>query len=248
MFTERRKKMKKKWKIVLASFLLLAIGGAGTVYYSFTTKEYDISQDKKVEQIVETEYNVALPDSTNENAQNNGNDSTSTSTTNEIKTTSNTNASFNNNTVTKNETKSETSTPTNTNNQNKQTDQQDKTSNSEVTAASIVEKYRPSFINLQQQANAKIDALVAHAFAEYQAKKSNNEEISFTYFYRKYNTAAKELEVKTDAAFETIYQALEAELTKHGFSTSHAQEFRDAYEQEKAARRNALIQKTIGKL
>ncbi|RAK20355.1 hypothetical protein B0I26_1046 [Anoxybacillus vitaminiphilus] len=234
--------MKKKWKIALASCFVLAVGGAGAFYYSFTTKEYDISQDEKVKQIVEPEYDVRLPDDTDANGQNSGNENVGTSAANETETPNHTSETKNNTALANNETKNGASTTTNT---NKQTNHQNKT---EVTAASIVEKYRPSFTNLQQQANAKIDALVAHAFAEYQAKKADNEEISLSFFYSKYNTAAKELESKTDAAFETIYHALEAELKKHGFSTSYAKEFRDAYEQEKKARRNALLKKAMEKL
>ncbi|NUJ69838.1 hypothetical protein HUS64_21345, partial [Pseudoalteromonas sp. 2102] len=110
------------------------------------------------------------------------------------------------------------------------------------------EKYRPSFELLQQQANAKIDALVDHAIGEYKERKANGQSVSFNYFFSKYNTAAQELEAKTDAAFNVIYNALENELKKNGFSPNHAKEFRETYEQQKSAQRNALLKKALSKL
>jgi hypothetical protein len=233
--------LKRKWKIALAGFFLLAIGGAFAFYYSFTTKEYDISKDKEVKQIVDSKYEVILPgDTNNANRKNEENDSAANGeATKEKNRATNNNTSNDRNNASSNN--SNAGTPGNNGNTTSENPK-------EVTADSIKEKYRPSFTNLQQQANAKVDALVAHAFQEYQTKKANNEDISYSYFYSKYNTAAKQLELKTDAAFETIYQALEAELKQHGFSADHAKEFRDEYEQAKKNRRNALIKKVIGKM
>jgi hypothetical protein len=234
--------LKKKWKIIFAVFLVLAIGGAGALYYSFTAKKYDISQDKEVKKIVDSDYNVALPEDAEKGQNNNDHNAAS----NQTQTAA---AKEQEETTDETSTENGTGTTIKTNKTDKQTNENTSpTQQEKITADSIKEKYRPSFASLQQQANAKINALIAHAFAEYQAKKANNEKISFSQFYSKYNTAAKELEAKTDAAFETIYHALEADLKKHGFSTSYAQEFRDAYEQEKKNRRSALIKKAIEKL
>ncbi|MBT2661587.1 hypothetical protein [Bacillus sp. ISL-45] len=113
----------------------------------------------------------------------------------------------------------------------------------EVTAEMIKAAYRPSFEELQAQANAKIDALVNTAFSEYSAKKESGESISFTYFYRKYTSAGKELEASTDKTFNYIYDSLVSDLTARGFSSSEANEFKTQYENAKAARENALIDK-----
>ncbi|MCX8003169.1 MAG: hypothetical protein N2661_11390, partial [Anoxybacillus mongoliensis] len=76
----------------------------------------------------------------------------------------------------------------------------------------------------------------------------SGQSVSFNYFFVKYNTAAQELEAKTDAAFNIIYNALENELKKNGFSPNHAKEFREIYEQQKSAQRNALLKKALNKL
>lgn len=113
----------------------------------------------------------------------------------------------------------------------------------EITAEMIKGAYRPSFEELQAQANAKIDALVNAAFSEYSAKKESGESISFTYFYRKYTSAGKELEASTDTTFNYIYDSLVSDLETRGFSASEASEFKTQYESAKAARENALIDK-----
>jgi hypothetical protein len=101
--------------------------------------------------------------------------------------------------------------------------------------------------SLQGQATSKIDALVGRAFAEFQAKKANGESISYGYFYNKYTTAAEELEVRTDKVFYQAISIIEKDLEKNGFSKSHAQSFVTEYENIKQSRRDALINKAIGR-
>ncbi|MGX1901856.1 hypothetical protein ACT3HK_10915 [Thermolongibacillus altinsuensis] len=222
----------KKWIIITASVLLLLIGGAGAYYYFLNNKEYDISKDKEVAKIVEDDYEIVLPDEhTNGQKQENANEPVNN------QKQQNQNEHAGNKTG---QTNAANSSTQGNSGQNEQT--------TEVTVASIKAKYRPVFESLQQQANGKIEALLAHAFAEYKQKKANGESVSYSYFYAKYNSAAKALEAKTDAAFNKIYAALEKELKQHGFSPNHAKEFREAYEQEKESRRSALLKKAMEKL
>jgi hypothetical protein len=97
------------------------------------------------------------------------------------------------------------------------------------------------FLSLQSQANGKLDSLVGAAISEYQAKKANGVSISYSYFYQKYSSAGRALEDKTDSAFYYIYGALESELKKHGFDSSHAADFKQQYAAAKKAREASLI-------
>jgi hypothetical protein len=112
-----------------------------------------------------------------------------------------------------------------------------------ITAEMIKSAYRPSFANLEAQANANIDALVNAAYSEYNAKKQNGESVSYSYFYRKYTSAGKALEANTDATFNYLYGALVNDLQERGFSSSEASEFKTQYENAKSARESALIDK-----
>jgi hypothetical protein len=112
-----------------------------------------------------------------------------------------------------------------------------------LTAEMIKSAYRPSFANLEAQANANIDALVSAAYSEYNAKKQSGESVSYSYFYRKYTSAGKALEANTDATFNYLYGALVNDLETRGFSSSEASEFKTQYENAKSARESALIDK-----
>jgi hypothetical protein len=52
--------MRKVWRYVLFSFLALVLVGAGTVYYFFEVKSYEI-EDETVREIIETVYEIILP-------------------------------------------------------------------------------------------------------------------------------------------------------------------------------------------
>jgi len=237
----------KKWLIISLSIVVILLGGAGGYYYVLTNKKVDLKkEDKKVAEIVEQEYEILLPDDIEAPpSTENGQQSSSANQSDKNKQTNN-NEGQSGNTNEQSSSSNEKTTNTETNKQNGTNEQNEPVQ--QVTVASIKEKYRPSFEYLQQQANAKIDALVDHAISEYHARKENGQSISFNYFFAKYNTAAQELESKTDAAFNIIYNALENELKKNGFSPSHAKEFRETYEQQKSAQRNALLKKALSKL
>lgn len=229
--------MKKKWKIFLSVFVLLLLVAGGTIYYFFEMKEYDVA-DEKVEEIIDTEYDIVLP----------GDEETDSSVADskgQTDTASGDNGSNPSSSSSENGSKpDDASNPNNQNGDNTGTSSEKAASTENtITVAAIKDKYRPSFENLQNQANGKIDTLVNAAYNEYKVKKQNGESISFSYFYQKYTGAGKALEDKTDAAFQIIYKALQEDLQKNNFSTSHAKDFLTEYEAAKTARESALLNK-----
>lgn len=117
-----------------------------------------------------------------------------------------------------------------------------------VTAASIKEKYRGTLVSLQQQAEARVDNLVAAAKKEYAQKKKDGEKISAGYFYSKYMASSESLEASTDVAFENLMKVVEADLVANGFKKSEAQSFRDEYNQTKENLRASLMQKALAEV
>ncbi|NKE04689.1 hypothetical protein [Mesobacillus selenatarsenatis] len=255
----------KKWKIVLAVISVVLLAGAGTLYYLLEVKTYE-TQDELVEDVVAEEYDIALPgeegsedsaaeengdgiasgDSTDENTSagsttKDSGDAASKETT-EASTTSSTASTK---TAAGSKSQPATSTDKKVSSQAGATESSSNKGSSKPkpTAEQIAAKYEPSFLELEAQANEKIDALVGHAIGEYVAKKKNGEEVSYFYFYSKYNTAGKILERNTDGAFNYVYKALVKELKDNGYNSSAAQQYKTAYETAKKQRRAALINK-----
>lgn len=227
--------MKKKWKIFLSVFVILLLVAGGTIYYFFEMKEYDVA-DENVEKIVDSEYDIVLPGDDNDSEGSGSGEKTNNSQTDTESGTS---------TDPENETNSETTTNSSeaSSETGLTTENKDNTTEKTVTVATIKDKYRPSFENLQNQANNKIDTLVNAAYNEFKTKKQSGESISFAYFYQKYSGAGKALEDKTDSAFQIIYKALQDDLQKNGYSTSHAKDFLEEYQAAKSARESALLNK-----
>ncbi|MDE3840211.1 hypothetical protein C0966_12725 [Bacillus methanolicus] len=245
--------MRRVWKIAISIVLIIVLGGAGTAYYFFKVKKYNVA-DKKVEEITTSEYDIILPGENGsseieekiEEAQNKTNNNKSEIEKNiKAQSKTNNNDKSHTSTIAPINDSSQSSTNHQKNNSKELSIEGNKTGNQqkEVTVASIKQKYRPSFEYLQIQANNKIDSLVAQAYTEYQEKKKNGESISFPYFYQKYSSASRVLEKNTDAAFNTILNALQNELKKNGFSASHANSFKEEYESTKKAREADLINK-----
>ncbi|CAG9608496.1 hypothetical protein [Pseudoneobacillus rhizosphaerae] len=249
--------MKKVWKYILSFLLVIILATAGTIYYFLNVKTYDIA-DEEIKEIVESDFDIVLPGEENslpsnnvENSNSNdnneatnsnetesdtGNNSTNKGTSNSIDDNKSSESTDNSQTDT-NESDKNTTTKPNSNNQ------PNKNIPPTTTVKQIKDLYRPVFKSLQSQANGKIDSLVSRAIGEYRAQQSNGESISYSYFYQKYSSAGKELEAKTDGAFNYIYTALEKELKNNGYSTSHAKDFRDQYEVSKKERESLLLAK-----
>lgn len=249
--------MKKVWKYILSILLIMILATVGTIYYFLNVKTYDTA-DEEVEVIIETDYDIVLPGTENtkdaNNVDNSPTDSNETDSSPDTEAASDketetdnsssdskegTTGSGNTNTSTTKPSKS-TSTDTKQNDSSTNTNPDETT---EITVAQIKDLYRPVFKSLESQANGKIDALLSRAVGEYQAKKASDESISYSYFYKKYTSAGRELEAKTDETFNYIYKALEKDLKKHGYSEAHAKDFKEQYEATKKARESALLDK-----
>lgn len=242
----------KKWKIALITLFVLIAGGAGTLYYFLEVKDYG-TEDEKLDEIVKSDYEVVLPGdkATADKGKTGKSDDTA----------NNTEGSEDNNATTsesqagtdqlaasivaktKPASKQNTSTTPSGSGSDSTPAETDK-----VTADSIINKYMPSFENLQAQADGKLASLISYAIGEYQSKKAAGEEVSYFYFYSKYTGAAASLEASTDASFNQIYGALTAELEANGFDASAAKGIKADYNATKKAQRNALMNEAMSRL
>jgi hypothetical protein len=237
--------MKKFWKLMISIILILIIGGAGTAFYLLKVKTYDIA-DEEVDEIAGSEYEIMLPDespnsdeeTSDSKAQDQNEDEDVNNNKEAVDDASNPSADSDAAGTPTEQASQESSNQLASDSKN-----EDDRKAKEVTVASIKQKYNPSFQNLESQANSKLNALVGQAYAEYQNKKNNGESISFGYFYQKYSSAASALESNTDAAFQSVLNAVENDLVKNGFSKSEANSFKKEYEAQKKARENALLNK-----
>lgn len=227
----------KKWKIITSIIAFLLVVGAGTIYYFLDIKEYKTA-DTKVEDIVEDDYQVKLPDETPQEGNSN-----------EV-----TDQQSDQQTVSQGSGTAKAEFVANTNSSNRVVNKTNHTKNiavktsSKPTAASIIAKYQPTFQDLEGQADSKLNALLSYAFSEYQTKKASGEEISYFYFYSKYNSAAKKLEASTDSSFNYVYNALVKELEKSGYSSTDAKTIKEHYLSVKKQKRSSLMNRAVEQL
>jgi len=268
---KRKSKSKKKWWLsaLLVVVLLVVIGG-GYALYEFKFKSYDVA-DEKVDDIVEEDYVIQLPDGTEISIDDEGNIVDKSSgqlvlNTNGSSTSTDSNLTQLGQSQQKGQSEqsgqsAQTSqsneiqgNPSNSTVNNSGSTQPDSstTPTSQVaekpTVKSIKAKYTPTLQALQSQANGRINGLVSNAKAEYSQKKANGESISIGYFYNKYMGAANSLEASTDAAFNSLMTLIENDFVSNGYDKSHAQSFRNDYEAMKEERRNSLLSQVKGSL
>jgi len=268
---KRKSKSKKKWWLsaLLVVVLLVVIGG-GYALYEFKFKSYDVA-DEKVDDIVEEDYVIQLPDGTEISIDDEGNIVEKSSGQLVLNTTGSSTSTDSNltqlgqsqqkgqseqsgqsaQTSQSNETQGNPSNST-VNNSGTTQPNSSTTPTSQVaekpTVKSIKAKYTPTLQALQSQANGRINGLVSNAKAEYSQKKANGESISIGYFYNKYMGAANSLEASTDAAFNSLMTLIENDFVSNGYDKSHAQSFRNDYEAMKEERRNSLLSQVKGAL
>lgn len=234
-----RKNQMKKWKIVLISLVVILLCGAGTAYYFLNIKEYDVA-DEEVNEVTDAEYKVEIPtleeieskEETGDKVEEGKGTSTS-------------------NTESSSESSNSTNDKSTADNQNTATNSSktsESASSGNVSVESIKKRYKYAFTQLEDQATGRVDALISRAYNEYSGKKGNGEEISFSYFYVKYSQAGKTLEARTDEAFNAVYNQLQKELKASGYSVEHAEEYRQAYNKAKEARRSAIMKKAMAVL
>jgi hypothetical protein len=241
----------KKWKIVLIAFFVLIIASASYLVYELKFKTYDVA-DEQVNEIVEQQFEIELPDGTIAQVDHEGNVSVvnedgTVSQYEDLAQLTNALAQASNNV---------SGTTTEANNNSNSSEQNGSTSNSNaptnspntterITVATIKAKYEPTMGMLEEQTRTRLNALIGQAKDEYTTKKNNGEKISYGYFYRKYTGAAASLEASTDAAVAAVIKAVEAELTANGFAASHAASLTEQYNATKEKLRSELMKKTI---
>ncbi|MEK5214635.1 hypothetical protein [Psychrobacillus sp. FSL H8-0487] len=247
----KRGRKGKKLKIFLSVALVIILGAVGYLLYEFKFKTYDVADDE-VSEIVEDPYVLELPDGSKITMDKDGNvveDNSSTQTVSNA---------GNSTSVDGSPEQTETSGQegsTNSNNTSSEAGADGSTttpvssggSTAEPTVGSIKEKYIPAFSALEGQADAKINALIGRAKAEYKTKQTNGEGIDFGYFYNKYMAAAEGLEGNTDTIFNGVLAAVEKDLAANGFDKSYANSFKSEYEATKKARRDSIISKALGR-
>ncbi|WP_223595294.1 hypothetical protein [Neobacillus bataviensis] len=218
----------KKWTIFLSSIVVILAVGAGSLYYYLNIKEYKTA-DPKVDNIVKTDFTIKLPD---ENTTQTGSvaDEQGQNLSKAVEKVSSNSA---NETFKPAKIESKTTAPI---------------VKTKPTAASIIGKYQASFNDLEGQADSKLNNLLSYAMSEYQEKKANGEDISYFYFYSKYNSAAKSLEASTDNSFYYIYNTLVKELENYGYSADEAKPIKNHYVSLKKQKRSALMDKAVGAL
>ena len=238
------RKKKKKWLLYVSlAIVLLVVLGGGYVLYELKFKTYDVA-DEKVDELIEDNYVIELPDGTEITVDKEGNIIEEVS----GALVSNSDAASNNpnSSTSSNSGSASTSTGNSNNSLTEKPSTGTGSSSNESTAEkptvkSIKAKYIPSLETLEAQANSRINGLIANAKNEYSTKKANGESISIGYFYNKYMAAANGLEASTDATFNTIIGIIEKDLVLNGFDKSHAQSFRSDYEAMKQARRDNIL-------
>lgn len=119
------------------------------------------------------------------------------------------------------------------------TEEQEATSPNENTTPSLQEikdEYYVIFSELEAQETSKVDQLIVEAKADYVGNK-----VPLSQLISKYQEAATLLEQNADRTFNTIYQQLEIDLERYGYSKENAVEFRQAYNAKKSARSTRIL-------
>ena len=246
--------MNKKLKIFLIIFFVIILAAVSYLLYIFKFKEYDVADDE-VKEIIADPYEIELPDGSKivigedgtvtgfEGEVEAGDEGDSNQTTSPGNTTAGVTPPANDSEGSSEDQNEQPDGATGTDN----SDNSSNNTNKKLTVADVKGKYEPVFRELEGQADKKINSLISRAKKEYSDKKAKGESIEYGYFYNKYMSAANNLEANTDAAFQGVIKAVEAELVANGFNKSYAKSFVDEYEATKKARRDSILKKAVGR-
>lgn len=102
----------------------------------------------------------------------------------------------------------------------------------------IKEYYLSLFDELEVQETSKADQLLVQAKADQVSGTYSKTELA-----DKYQDLSKQLEQNSDQTFNVLYEALHADLSKNGHSTSAAKEFKTAYNTKKQERIERILKK-----
>ncbi|MCA1011264.1 hypothetical protein [Halobacillus halophilus] len=112
----------------------------------------------------------------------------------------------------------------------------DNSTEGQINPAERMAFYETSYEQLIKEAERRMDEIVTEAQKEYVTKKQNGEDISFSYFFSKYNSAADRLETNTDKGFQTIH-----EHVKENIGEEKAIDLKEEYIQTKKQWRADLL-------
>jgi|GEM_PF-4070189 len=112
----------------------------------------------------------------------------------------------------------------------------DDSAEGKMNPAERIASYETSYEQLIQEAERRMDEIVTEAHKEYVTKKQNGEDISFSYFFSKYNSAADRLEASTDEGFYTIHESV-----KEDIGAEKATDLNEEYRQTKKQWRANLL-------
>ncbi|MFC4403012.1 hypothetical protein [Gracilibacillus xinjiangensis] len=236
------------WKKVLFSLLGLVVIGAGFFSYFFFIKDYDI-EDEQVDKILENEYDLTIP-------QESTIEPTDKEESNSIPENRPDESSISNNNESEELTTGDSHEESNERNSNSTSstkamaDEQtgveyDGSQGEKATAQEIIAKYKPTFSSLHSQAEARLNELAEYAYSEYKEEREAGENISYTYLFQKYKSAAARLEDKTDSVFNQVYGQLVNELENNGYSSEKAQAIYDEYQTVKDSTEKKLMKKML---
>ncbi|SFF67678.1 hypothetical protein SAMN05216353_10564 [Halobacillus alkaliphilus] len=111
----------------------------------------------------------------------------------------------------------------------------------QMNPAERIESYETSYEQLIHEAERRMDEIVTEAQKEYVTKKQNGEDISFSYFFSKYNSAADRLEASTDEGFQTIHESV-----KENIGAKKATDLKEEFRQTKKQWRANLLAEVKG--
>jgi len=120
-----------------------------------------------------------------------------------------------------------------------------KDKDTKLTQAEIERNYASKLAEIEGQANNSLDSLIDSAMNEYNTMNENGEKVDITSLYNKYSGAANGLEAKTDASFNSVLNAMEADLAQNGYSTESIKGISENYNAAKTNLRNSLLSKLM---
>lgn len=109
------------------------------------------------------------------------------------------------------------------------------------SVAAIKKEYNALFNELETQETSKVDQLMVQAKADYVSKKGTKTEVM-----AKYQAVSQQLEAQADQSFNAIYQQLQYDLEKNGYSLNEAQQFQQTYNSKKASRAKRVASEIKG--
>ncbi len=111
----------------------------------------------------------------------------------------------------------------------------------EVTVSDIEKRYRPKFLALKQEYDAKINNLAASGMNEYRTYKQNGENPPVIKLAQKYLGAGNALEDECDRRFNALLAQMKQDLLKANLPLNIVEKAKSEYRSQKINRKTQLI-------